>query len=83
MVGVKTPSKLGRADRIGVGVRKVMGKGREFTSGIVVCADPEPARILGGCLVVTADGHKQVDMDWQSVTQEHADTLAERLLPLL
>ena len=43
----------------------------------------DPAPILGGCWVITADGHKQVDMDWQSVTQEHADTLAERLLPLL
>ena len=46
-----------------------------------LAADPAP--ILGGCWVITADGHKQVDMDWQSVTQEHADTLAERLLPLL
>ena len=46
-------------------------------------ADADPAPILGGCWVITADGHKQVDMDWQSVTQEHADTLAERLLPLL
>lgn len=45
--------------------------------------DPEPAPILGGCWVATADGHRQVNMDWQNMTLEMADSLAERLLPLL
>lgn len=45
--------------------------------------DSEPAPILGGCWIATADGHRQVNSDWQSLTQEMADTLAERLLPLL
>lgn len=50
---------------------------------IEVDFDPEPAPILGGCWVTTADGHRQINSDWQSMTQEMADTLAERLLPLL
>jgi len=45
--------------------------------------DQEPAPILGGCLVLTEDNRRQVNSDWQSLTQESADTLAERLLPLL
>ncbi len=45
--------------------------------------DPEPAPILGGCWVSTTDNRRQVNLDWQSLTQEMADTLAERLLPLL
>ena len=83
MLGFKTPLKLRLASRDMPLAPKVIEKVREFNSDIVISADPDPAPILGGCLVVTADGHKQVDMDWQSVTQEHADTLAERLLPLL
>lgn len=43
----------------------------------------DPAPILGGCWVSTADGQRQVNMDWQNITQEMADSLAERLLPLL
>ena len=45
--------------------------------------DPETAPILGGCWVSTNDNRRQVNSDWQSLTQEMADTLAERLLPLL
>ncbi|MDO5562859.1 MAG: V-type ATP synthase subunit E family protein [Synergistaceae bacterium] len=45
--------------------------------------DSEPAPILGGCWVSTPDGSRQVNMDWQSLTQDMADNLAERLLPLL
>lgn len=45
--------------------------------------DPEPAPILGGCWVSSTDNRRQVNSDWQSLTQEMADTLAERLLPLL
>ncbi len=45
--------------------------------------DPETAPILGGCWISTNDGRRQVNSDWQSLTQEMADTLAERLLPLL
>ena len=83
MLGFKTPLKLRLASMDMPLAPKVIEKVREFNSDMVISADPDPAPILGGCLVVTADGHKQVDMDWQSVTQEHADTLAERLLPLL
>ena len=83
MLGFKTPLKLRLASMDMPLAPKVIEKVREFNSDIVISADPDPAPILGGCLVVTADGHKQVDMDWQSITQEHADTLAERLLPLL
>lgn len=50
---------------------------------ISVVFDPEPAPILGGCWIITEDGRRQVNSDWQSITQEMADTLAERLLPLL
>lgn len=45
--------------------------------------DPEPAPILGGCWISTSDNRRQVNMDWQSLTQDMADNLAERLLPLL
>lgn len=50
---------------------------------IEVIFDPEPAPILGGCWISTADGRRQVNSDWQSMAQEMADILAERLLPLL
>lgn len=50
---------------------------------IKIVFDPEPAPILGGCWIITEDGRRQVNSDWQSITQEMADTLAERLLPLL
>jgi V/A-type H+-transporting ATPase subunit E len=45
--------------------------------------DTEPAMILGGCVVESADGRRQVNSDWQSRTQEISDTLADRLLALL
>ena len=83
MLGVKTPLKLRLASMDAPLAPKVIEKTQAFNGDIVMTADADPAPILGGCWVITADGHKQVDMDWQSVTQEHADTLAERLLPLL
>ena len=83
MLGVKTPLKLRLASMDAALAPKVIEKTQAFNSDIVITADADPAPILGGCWVITADGHKQVDMDWQSVTQEHADVLAERLLPLL
>lgn len=45
--------------------------------------DPEPAPIGGGCWVVSSDGKRQVDEDWQSRTQDAGDLLADRLLSLL
>ncbi|MDR1915521.1 MAG: ATPase [Synergistaceae bacterium] len=45
--------------------------------------DPEPAPIIGGCWVMSEDGKRQINADWQSRTQEMADTLADRLLSLL
>ena len=43
----------------------------------------EPAPIMGGCWIQTADGRRQINADWQSRTQESADILADRLLALL
>lgn len=45
--------------------------------------DPDPAPIIGGCWVVSADGRRQVNADWQARTQEVGDLLADRLLSLL
>ena len=45
--------------------------------------DHESVPILGGCWVESADGRRQINADWQSRTQEVADTLADRLLTLL
>lgn len=64
------------ADKIADSVRKSF-------PDIDIAFDPEPAPILGGCWVSTKDNRRQVNSDWQSLTQEMADTLAERLLPLL
>lgn len=48
-----------------------------------VTFDPEPAPIIGGCWVISADGRRQVNADWQTRTQEAGDLLADRLLALL
>jgi V/A-type H+-transporting ATPase subunit E len=56
---------------------------RELIPDAEMIFDPEPAPILGGCWISTNDNRRQVNSDWQSLTQEMADTLAERLLPLL
>jgi V/A-type H+-transporting ATPase subunit E len=45
--------------------------------------ESEPAPILGGCIVESADGRRQINADWQSRAQEVSDTLADRLLALL
>ncbi|MDR1650574.1 MAG: ATPase [Synergistaceae bacterium] len=45
--------------------------------------DREPAPIIGGVWVTSEDGKRQINADWQSRTQETADTIADRLLPLL
>ena len=62
---------------------KVISKVHEIMPEVGLVFDPEPAPILGGCWVSTKDNRRQVNSDWQSLTQEMADTLAERLLPLL
>ena len=62
---------------------KVIAKVREVLPDTELVFDPEPAPILGGCWISTKDDRRQVNSDWQSLTQELADTLAERLLPLL
>lgn len=62
---------------------KVISKVSEVLPGTELVFDPEPAPILGGCWVSTKDNRRQVNSDWQSLTQEMADTLAEQLLPLL
>jgi V/A-type H+-transporting ATPase subunit E len=52
-------------------------------SGTVMVFDPDPAPIIGGCWVMSEDGRRQINADWQSRTQEMTDTLADRLLSLL
>lgn len=67
---------LGAADEI---IKRI----KQRDSEVDIFFDSEPAPILGGCWITTEDGRRQVNSDWQSITQEMADTLAERLLPLL
>jgi V/A-type H+-transporting ATPase subunit E len=62
---------------------KVVQRLAQLEPEIKVEFDQEPAPILGGCWLSTEDGRRQVNSDWQSLTQEMADKLAERLLPLL
>ena len=83
LLGTKTPLLLRLAAIDAPLAPAVIEKARVFSPEIILSADKDSAPILGGCWVATEDGHKQVDMDWQSVTQETADRLAERLLPLL
>ncbi|MDD4159710.1 MAG: V-type ATP synthase subunit E family protein [Synergistaceae bacterium] len=61
----------------------VISKVKEAVPETEMTFDPETAPILGGCWISTSDNRRQVNADWQSLTQEMADTLAERLLPLL
>ena len=61
----------------------VQQKLHEIYPDVSISFSTDPAPILGGCWVSTADGSRQVNMDWQNITQEMADSLAERLLPLL
>ena len=51
--------------------------------GFKMVFDNEPAPIIGGCWVTSEDSRRQINSDWQSRTQEMADVIAERLLPLL
>ncbi len=62
---------------------KIIANIHEIAPGVELTLDTEPAPILGGCWVTTKDNRRQVCSDWQSLTQEMADTLAEKLLPLL
>jgi V/A-type H+-transporting ATPase subunit E len=45
--------------------------------------DPDPAPILGGCVVESEDGRKMAGADFRTKAQELMNTLADRLLPLL
>ena len=54
---------------------KVISKVHEIMPEVGLVFDPEPAPILGGCWVSTKDNRRQVNSDWQSLTQEMADTL--------
>jgi V/A-type H+-transporting ATPase subunit E len=51
--------------------------------GLKIVFDHEPAPIIGGCWVTSEDGRRQINADWQSRTQETADVIADRLLPML
>jgi len=73
-----------RLSAVDVGLAdSVISKVHELIPDAEMIFDPEPAPILGGCWISTKDNRRQVNSDWQSLTQEMADTLAERLLPLL
>ena len=51
--------------------------------GFKMIFDHDPAPIIGGCCVTSEDERRRINSDWQSLTQEMADVIAERLLPLL
>lgn len=61
----------------------VVSKIKTANPGAEIIFDSEPAPIPGGCWISTEDGKRLINSDWQNITQEMADTLAERLLPLL
>lgn len=61
----------------------VAGACRELLPGIDVSFDPDPAPVMGGAWISTADGRRFVAADWRNRAQETASALAERLLPLL
>lgn len=61
----------------------IIAKIKELFPKVTLTFDKEPAPILGGCWISTVDKSRQVNLDWQNLTQEMADTLAEQLLPLL
>ena len=82
-LGQAVPLKM-RLSAVDTGLATdVMDKVCAMKPGLQISFDPDPAPILGGCWVTTSDGRRQVNMDWQNITQEMADSLAERLLPLL
>lgn len=82
-LGTKAPLRM-RLSAVDTGLaEKIIEAVREVKGDLSLTFDPEPAPVLGGCWVSTEDGQRQVNMDWQSLTQEMADALAERLLPLL
>jgi len=56
---------------------------RELLPGLEVTFDPDPAPIMGGAWISTADGRRFVAADWRNRAREAAAELAERLLPLL
>ena len=82
-LGVKVPLKLRLSAVDAALAEEIIAKTLASNHELSLTFDPDPAPILGGCWISTADGHRQVNMDWQSITQEMADSLAERLLPLL
>jgi V/A-type H+-transporting ATPase subunit E len=56
---------------------------RELLPGLEVSFDPDPAPIMGGAWISTADGRRFVAADWRNRAHEAAPGLAERLLPML
>jgi V/A-type H+-transporting ATPase subunit E len=62
---------------------RVAGMANKRLSRDRITFDHEPAPIIGGCWVASKDGRRQINADWQSRTQEMADVIADRLLPLL
>lgn len=73
-----------RLSAVDIGLAEsVISKVKELVPETEMVFDPETAPILGGCWISTNDDRRQVNSDWQSLTQDMADNLAERLLPLL
>jgi V/A-type H+-transporting ATPase subunit E len=73
--------KLAAAD-IGLGDKIAADVNARYPE-IGMVFDHTSVPILGGCCVESADGKRQINADWQSRTQEVADTLAGRILALL
>ena len=63
--------------------RAVAKTSAELRPGLDVEFDPDPAPIMGGAWISTADGRRFVAADWRNRAHEAAGELAERLLPML
>jgi V/A-type H+-transporting ATPase subunit E len=78
-----SPSRLRLAAidaRLGEDVAKAVNE--KFPKAQMVFSH-DPVPILGGCVVESSDGRRQINSDWLSLAQEVSDTLAARLLALL
>ncbi|MDO4987982.1 MAG: V-type ATP synthase subunit E [Synergistes sp.] len=82
-LGKKQPLKVRFAASDAHLAKDVIRATAEFCKGYKLSFDAEPAPILGGCRIITEDGRKQANMDWQTITEEKTGELAERLLSML
>ena len=61
----------------------LVGFAREIYPDVRIDAGKEPAPIAGGLWLISGDGRRQVNADWDTRVQELLPILAERLGPLL